>query len=338
MPPPDSTRSASSSPRVVAWAAARRPPAGRPLCRRARRGAPPSGAGHRTSLLRARRPAGRSLRQCRPGTNARRRPLAGQPMSSMAPSIPRARVSSVRHSTARAPWATWGSMTSVRRGRRIGSGARPRRSSAASTMTIAPRSRDPPEARADVAAQAVEMQVRPQVSQLSAAALAARSDDGTDGEVGQTTTDQHVPRVGALGHGREAEAGGRHGLEVLGRMHGRVRLARRARRLAPRARTHPGPPISQTGTFGLRSPVVVTVTSSTSSPGCACLHQRGHVACLPERERAASGGQAEPERSGPEVEAGPGTRPRAPRPLPCRLRPSVAPSARAGAWRRSAWS
>ncbi len=68
---------------------------------------------------------------------------------------------------------------------------------------------------------------------------------------------------------------------------------RPARPLAPRGRTRPGRPFPTPGRRSRRSPVVDTVTSSTSRPGWALLQQRGHVGRLPQRQRAPPGGQAQ---------------------------------------------
>ncbi len=81
------------------------------------------------------------------------------------------------------------------------------------------------QARADIAAQLAQLQVRPQQSHLGLAAQAGAADHGARRQGGQlvvTVGDQRVARVFAAQESRQAQARRQPGRHVLHRMHGDV--------------------------------------------------------------------------------------------------------------------
>ena len=178
------------------------------------------------------------------------------------------RSSSARHSTAMAPWPTCGSMTLGRQdlGGPVGE---PRRSRAAAATTTAPPAGTRSSRVGDVAPQAGERQVGAQPGQLGPPADRAGGDQRAGPQVRPgVAPDQGVRGSARAGARRPAPGPGASSRwQVLGRVHGHVGPAVEHRGLhlldehalaahAPR----PGCPRR-------RSPVVSTMTSSTSSPG-----------------------------------------------------------------------
>ena len=149
--------------------------------------------------------------------------------------------SSWRHSTASAPWPTWGSIspgssTSVSR---PAGGVQPSRSMAALATTTAATSPVPAAAKpgGQVPAELGEGEVRTQVGQLGPAPGRAGGHRGPGGQGGEAAAHQDVAGVGPVGHRGQHQAGdaalGRR-RQVLGRVHGGVGLAVDDRGPAPR--------------------------------------------------------------------------------------------------------
>ncbi len=252
--------------------------------------------------------------------------------------------SSTRHSTARAPWPTWGSTTSgSRTSTTMPSGAdQPSRSMAALATTTAATSPTPAAGQpgGQVAPQAGEDEIGPEVGQLHPASGRAGGHHRSGGQGVEPPTDQHVPCIGPLGHGRQHQVG--HGQlggggQVLGRVDGGVGLAPDHGRLHLLHEDALTPELFERD---VGAAVPGGLHHHQGGGGARGLQQPGHPGGLPQRQRRAPGGQSE----GCPVDhgaVGPATaRGRrgfgVPRPGVrhggCRRRPSAPPSAGGGAW------
>ena len=178
------------------------------------------------------RPGACTRRPVRPGTRARPPPRRRTAGSSIAPRDARVAASSARHSIARAPWATWGTMVS---GSRVSTsipsgGDQPSRSRAARAATTAvipsPPTRDRRVARLPRRSAKVRSGrrlaswTRRRAEPVATVAPVARPS--------RQDPDQHVAGVAPLGEGRQDESGGgqlRRGGQVLGRVHRGVGVA-----------------------------------------------------------------------------------------------------------------
>ena len=201
------------------------------------------------------------------------RPDAG---SSMAARASRVAASSARHSTASAPWPTWGTIAS---GSRTSTDSPPAGTSPTGRWPPWPPPRRPPRRTPTAASRVARLPRRP-VKVRSGRRLAscarrraepvATVDAG--GQCVEPAADQHVPGIGPLGERGQDQAG-----------HGQRRRRRAgpwpsARRRRPRPATTaactsltktPWPPSCSRGTSGRRSPSVSTTTRDAVHPRSA---------------------------------------------------------------------
>ena len=186
-------------------------------------------------------------------------------------------VSSARHSTARAPWPTWGSITD---GFEVFGGAlgEPRRSQRGGGDHDRVELGRLVEAGRDVAAQLGEGEVGAQRGELRAAPHRAGRHPSTGRERREGRADERVARVGAFGHRREHEAVGSPTPGGPWPSAPRGRRGRRGRPAAPPSRRRRCRRSRGSGTSVRASPVVVTITSSTSSPRSAATRSACHRA------------------------------------------------------------
>ncbi len=229
-----------------------------------------------------RRPGGRTRRRAGRGRRARRRPRRGRACRRWRRAARAFRSSSVRHSTASAPWPTCGSMTDGSR-YSVARSASPSRSSAAAATTMASKLGSLLEAGGDVAPQLGEREVGPPRRELRApphrTGRHARP-AGSASRVDPTSASRGSARSGtaASTSPRARPIAGRSLAECT------ARSARPSSTACCTSFTKmPVPPTAWIGTSVRASPVVETITSSTSPPSSV-----GDAVGLPARQRAAA--------------------------------------------------